>query len=248
MATPISRSSPAAPKGVLSVLDKLFTGLIDSTTGTMGASGFLLCIIAALILGALLALTYTFKTVYTRSFITSLALLPAIVALVIMMVSGNIGAGVAVAGTFSLVRFRSAPGSAKEICAVFLSMAVGIACGMGYIGYALVFSILMAAVYMLYTQFSFGVAESTQRRKTLRITIPEDLDYGGVFDDLFDRYTTACALQSVKTTNMGSLFRLTYNLTLKNAAEEKSFIDALRCRNGNLEISSSVQSTVPGEL
>ena len=178
----------------------------------------------------------------------SLAMLPAIVCLVVMMVSGSIGAGVAVAGTFSLVRFRSAAGSAREICAVFLVMAVGIACGMGYIGYALLFTLIMSTVLLLYNRCGFGLAKNAELNKTLRITIPEDLDYGGVFDDIFEEYTSSHTLQSVKTTNMGSLFKLTYDLTLKRPGCEKAFIDALRCRNGNLEISSSIQSTVTGEL
>lgn len=132
----------------------------------------------------------------------SLAMLPAIVCLVVMMVSGSIGAGVAVAGTFSLVRFRSAAGSAREICAVFLVMAVGIACGMGYIGYALLFTLIMSTVLLLYNRCGFGLAKNAELNKTLRITIPEDLDYGGVFDDVFEEYTSSHTLQSVKTTNM----------------------------------------------
>ncbi|MBS7403061.1 MAG: DUF4956 domain-containing protein [Oscillospiraceae bacterium] len=231
------------------MLDFLSTSIIDSSgTSPLGVGGFILCVAAALAIGLVFALVYAHKSVCTKSFVMSLAMLPAIVCLVVMMVSGSIGAGVAVAGTFSLVRFRSAAGSAREICAVFLVMAVGIACGMGYIGYALLFTLIMSTVLLLYNRCGFGLAKNAELNKTLRITIPEDLDYGGVFDDVFEEYTSSHTLQSVKTTNMGSLFKLTYDLTLKRPGCEKAFIDALRCRNGNLEISSSIQSTVTGEL
>ena len=231
------------------MLDFLSTSIIDSSgTSPLGVGGFILCVAAALAIGLVFALVYAHKSVCTKSFVMSLAMLPAIVCLVVMMVSGSIGAGVAVAGTFSLGRFRSAAGSAREICAVFLVMAVGIACGMGYIGYALLFTLIMSTVLLLYNRCGFGLAKNAELNKTLRITIPEDLDYGGVFDDVFEEYTSSHTLQSVKTTNMGSLFKLTYDLTLKRPGCEKAFIDALRCRNGNLEISSSIQSTVTGEL
>ena len=223
------------------MLDFLSTSIIDSSgTSPLGVGGFILCVAAALAIGLVFALVYAHKSVCTKSFVMSLAMLPAIVCLVVMMVSGSIGAGVAVAGTFSLVRFRSAAGSAREICAVFLVMAVGIACGMGYIGYALLFTLIMSTVLLLYNRCGFGLAKNAELNKTLRITIPEDLDYGGVFDDVFEECTSSHTLQSVKTTNMGSLFKLTYDLTLKRPGCEKAFIDALRCRNGNLEISSSI--------
>ena len=231
------------------MLDFLSTSIIDSSgTSPLGVGGFILCVAAALAIGLVFALVYAHKSVCTKSFVMSLAMLPAIVCLVVMMVSGSIGAGVAVAGTFSLVRFRSAAGSAREICAVFLVMAVGIACGMGYIGYALLFTLIMSTVLLLYNRCGFGLAKNAELNKTLRTTIPEHLDYGRVFDDVFEEYTSSHTLQSVKTTNMGSLFKLTYDLTLKRPGCEKAFIDALRCRNGNLEISSSIQSTVTGEL
>jgi len=231
------------------VLDQIFRGLFETgTVSAIGLSDFLLCIGAALVIGALLALAYTYRNTYTKSFMATIAMLPAVVCVVIMMVSGNLGAGIAVAGTFSLVRFRSVPGTAKEICAIFLAMASGLATGMGYIGFAFLFSSIMALATILYTTSGFGEQKDAELRKTVRITIPEDLDYGGVFDDLFSEYTTEHTLRSVKTTNMGSMFKLTYNLSLKNGRIEKDFIDAVRCRNGNLEISSSTSSSVAGEL
>lgn len=223
------------------MLDTTFTALFNSVTGiTVGA--FLTCMAAALVLGALVALTYTFRTVYTRGFVVTVAMLPAIVCVVIMMVGGNLGAGVAVAGTFSLVRFRSVPGTAREICAIFLSMAVGLACGMGYPLLAAMFAAVMCAASLILALSGFGSRKGGDRRKILRITVPEDLDYTGVFDDLFRQYTTEANLTAVKTTNLGSLNRLTYDIVLRESGMEKELIDALRCRNGNLEISLSIQN------
>lgn len=229
------------------LLDQLFKGVFESSTvSSMTFSNFFLCIGTALFIGLFIALTYTYKTKYTKSFVITLATLPAIVAMVIMMVNGNLGAGVAVAGTFSLVRFRSVPGTAKEIGAIFLAMGTGLGTGMGYLGYAAVFAILISLISMLYTGSGMGNRKSTER--TMKITIPEDLDYTDVFDDLFNQYTSNCALINVRTTNMGSLFKLTYDVTLSDVKEEKEFIDDLRCRNGNLEIVMSKQSTIPEEL
>lgn len=229
------------------MLDYTFSSLF-TVTGSMTLSAFLICVLAALALGVVMALVYTFRSTYTRSFVVTLALLPAIVCVVIMMVGGNLGAGVAVAGTFSLIRFRSVPGTAKEICAIFLSMAVGLACGMGYPVFAAVFAVLMCLVILLLTVLNFGGHKNTQLRKVLRITVPEDLDYTGVFDDLLSKYTSQAELIAVKTTNLGSLNRLTYALVLKKAGTEKALIDELRCRNGNLEISISVQTQDEREL
>ena len=153
------------------------------------------------------------------------------------MVSGSIGAGVAVAGTFSLVRFRSAPGTAREILAVFLAMAVGLACGMGCAAVAAVLAGAVSLLYALLSRSRFGEEKNGALHRTLHITVPESLEYAGAFDDLFDEYTARHSLVRVKTTSLGSLNRLTYDILLRRAGEEKAFIDALRCRNGNLEIS-----------
>ncbi len=231
------------------MFNSLFRGLFDtSATSVISVSSFILCIVCALLLGLLLAFGYMHKSRYTKSFVVTLALLPAVVCVVIMMVNGNVGAGVAVAGAFSLVRFRSVPGTAKEITMLFLAMGAGLISGMGYLGFAIVFTLLMCLITMLYNRLDFGAKKNAAIYKTLTITIPEDLDYTGVFDEIFDEYTTTCELVRVKTTNLGSLFRLTYNLTLKSAEKEKEMIDALRCRNGNLEISVSKQETTAAEL
>ena len=200
----------------------------------MTLSAFLMCIFAALVLGVLTALVFSFRNKHSDSLILALAVLPPIVTLVIMMVNGNIGAGLAVAGTFSLVRFRSAPGTAREICGLFMSTAIGITCGMGFIGIAAVFFLVMAVFLVLLSLFRFGETAASSRQ--LKITIPENLDYDGLFDDIFEKYTSRHELVRVKTTNMGTLYELTFTINLKTPEVSKQFIDDIRCRNGNLNI------------
>lgn len=231
------------------MFDTVLKGLFDSDlTVVIGIRDFLLCLGLSLVLGLVMALTYMYRTRYTKSFVVTLALLPAVVCIVIMLVNGNVGTGVAVAGAFSLVRFRSAPGTAREICTLFLAMGAGLITGMGYLGFAVLFTVIMCAAFLLYNRLDFGSGKRAASYKTLLITIPEDLDYSGVFDDIFEDYTTSCDLVHVKTTNMGSMFRLTYNVVLRDVAREKEMIDKLRCRNGNLEISVSRQETGVAEL
>ncbi len=231
------------------MLDELFKGLFDTElTTVISVTDFLLCLGASLVIGILMALAYMYRTRYTKSFVITLALLPAVVCVVIMMVNGNVGTGVAVAGAFSLVRFRSVPGTAKEICALFLAMGAGLIAGMGYLGFALLFTLVLCVMFMLYNRFSFGTKKNDAVYKTLTITIPEDLDYSGVFDDIFSEFTLSHDLVRVKSTNMGSMFKLTYNVTLRDATREKEMLDKIRCRNGNLEIVVSKQETVGTEL
>jgi hypothetical protein len=230
------------------MLDTIFNGIFDSSSSAINAADFFICLIASIAVGLLIALVYTFKNKYSQSFVVTLALLPAIVCVVIMMVNGNIGAGVAVAGAFSLVRFRSVPGTAKEICAIFFAMAAGLATGMGYIAYGFLFVIILGIASVIMTKARFGASRTGLCEKTLRITIPEDLNYTDIFEDIFAEYATQKKLVCVKTTNMGSLYRLTYNVTLADEKREKEFIDKLRCRNGNLEISFSQQETAMTEL
>ena len=203
-------------------------------SSSIAMTTFLIDIGAALIIGFMIALVHMYKSSYTKSFVVTVAILPAVVAMVIMMVNGSIGAGIAVAGTFSLVRFRSAPGSAKEIAAVFLAMAAGLACGMGFLLYAFLFVAIILTAILLYSLSKFG--SQSNKARTMTVTIPEVLDYTDVFDDLFKKYTDECKLTQMKTSNMGSLFKLTYSLKLKSEATEKDFVDEIRCRNGNLEI------------
>ena len=231
------------------MLDSLFKGIFDTETASVIAvTDFLLCVGVALLIGLFLALVYTYKSRYTMSFVVTLAILPAVVCVVIMMVNGNVGAGVAVAGAFSLVRFRSVPGSAKEIGTIFLAMGAGLICGMGYLGYGVLFALVLGACMFIYNIIGFGSTKKACLEKTLRITIPEDLNYTEVFTDLMEKYTSRYELVQVKTTNLGSLFKLVYNLKLKDASLEKEFIDSLRCRNGNLEITMSRQENNMYEL
>ncbi len=231
------------------MLDTIFQGLFDSDlTVVISLTDFLLCLGVSLVLGLVIALSYMHRSRYTKSFVTTLALLPAVVCVVIMMVNGNVGTGVAVAGAFSLVRFRSVPGTAKEICALFLAMGAGLMAGMGYLGYGAVFTLALCLAFLIYQRLDLGAAKNAARYKTLTITIPEDLDYSEVFSDIFREFTKEWELVRVKTTNMGSLFRLSYHITLADCAREKEMIDQLRCRNGNLEISLSSQETAAPEL
>jgi len=228
------------------MLNSLFSSIF-STSGesTLSVAGFIICLAVALLLGAFLAWCCSFKTKSSKSFNIAIGLLPAAVAVFIMMVNGNIGAGVAVAGAFSLVRFRSAPGTGKDIITIFLTMGAGLILGMGYIAYAVLYSLVMGAVIVICNLTYLG-KNSTE--KVLKITIPEDLDYTGIFDDIFKKYTEKYESVSVKTSNMGSLYKLKYNIVLKNDVSEKEMIDALRCRNGNLEISISNQEVTANEL
>ncbi|MBE7064119.1 MAG: DUF4956 domain-containing protein [Ruminococcaceae bacterium] len=231
------------------MLENLFKGLFDTDlTVVISVTDFLLCLGASLIIGILMAFAYMYRTRYTKSFVVTLALLPAVVCVVIMMVNGNVGTGVAVAGAFSLVRFRSVPGTAKEICTLFLAMGAGLIAGMGYLGFALLFTAVMCIMFVLYNRLDFGTKKNAATFKTFTITIPEDLDYSGIFDDIFSEFTTSHDLVRVKSTNMGSMFKLTYNVMLRDVTREKEMIDKIRCRNGNLEIAVSKQETVGTEL
>lgn len=231
------------------MLKNLFKGLFDADImSVISVTDFLLCIGISLVVGLLITFTYMYRARYTKSFVITLALLPAVVCVVIMMVNGNVGTGVAVAGAFSLVRFRSVPGTAKEICTLFLAMGAGLISGMGYLGFALLFTIVMCLMFLIYNRLDFGTKKNAKTFKTFTITIPEDLDYSGVFDDIFAEFTVSHNLVCVKSTNMGSMFRLTYNVILRDGNREKEMIDKIRQRNGNLEITSSIQETVSAEL
>ena len=197
-------------------------------------TSFLICTAVSLVLGICTALVVTYRSKSTQSFALTLAVLPVVVQMVIMLVNGNIGAGVAVAGTFSLVRFRSAPGTAKEIIGIFLAMAIGLATGMGYVALAALFFVIVAAFLLFLT--TFGFCKGDEANRILRITIPENLDYEDLFDDLLEKYAKTYALDKVKTTNMGTLYELSYTLTLKTPSVPKEFLDEIRCRNSNLNV------------
>ena len=205
------------------MIDNLFRSLFDTDmTVVITPAEFLTCLGVSLGIGLILTALYQYHTRYTRSFVVTLALLPAVVCVVIMMVNGNVGTGVAVAGAFSLVRFRSAPGTAREISAIFVAMGTGLIAGMGYLAYATLFALILGAATMAYTAFSLRPRNSGPVCRTLHITVPEDLNYIGVFEPVLDEYTRQYNLTQVKTTNMGSLFKLTYDVTMKDTCLEKS--------------------------
>ena len=221
-------------------MDFLFTSVLDTTTelaaANIASTGFMWCIVASLVLGLACALIYMFKHKYSKNFVVTLALLPIMVQIVILLVNGNIGAGVAVMGVFNLVRFRSIPGTAKDIGFVFLAMAIGLATGMGYIGLACVLTVLVGIMNAIYVLTPLGENHGEQR-KELKITVPEDLEFEGMFDEVIAKYTSESELLKVETSNMGSLYKISYAVLMREAGHEKAMIDELRCLNGNLKIS-----------
>ena len=219
--------------------------IVKSVTanGVVTFESFMISSVAAIILGAIVAFTFTYRGRSSHSFTFALAMVPFAVQIVIMIVNNNIGTGIAVAGAFNLVRFRSAPGSAKEIVTIFLAMGTGLIAGMGYLAFALLFTLILCLFFLLYSFLDLGTKKNAAVHKTLTITIPEDLDYTGVFTDVFENYTTRYELVRVNTVNMGSMFRLTYNISLADASREKEMIDELRVRNGNLPVMLSLQKS-----
>ena len=216
--------------------------MLNSIIGAeLTLSAFLICTASSLLLGIGTALAAQYRSRSTQSFAVTLAILPAVVQVVIMLVNGNLGAGVAVAGAFSLVRFRSAPGTAREIGALFLAMALGLATSMGYVALAFLFFLILTAAMLALTALKFGQPSAAERM--LKITIPENLDYEGLFDDLFAQYTKSHELVRVKTSSMGTLYELEHRVTLPGESVPKDFLDALRCRNGNLNIVCGREST-----
>lgn len=223
----------------------MFTSILDSAQGLTAANA-LFCTAAALALGFVVALVYMAHGRYTKSFVITLVVLPVLVQAVIMMVNGNLGTGVAVLGAFSLIRFRSVPGSAREITCIFFSMAIGLAAGMGYLTFAAMMTAVIGAALFVLFRTPFGEKEGRERE--VRITIPENLDYTGAFDDIFARFAVKASLERVKTVNLGSLFELQYHVELKDLAFEKEMIDEIRCRNGNLTIVCGRPQVIRDEL
>ena len=222
------------------LFNDVFTGTTINPASMFGAIG------VGLVLGLILAKVYQYKTIYSKSFMMTLVMLPTLIAIVIFLVNGSLGAGVAVMGAFSLIRFRSAPCGAKELLAIFLAMTIGIAVGMGYLIFASVFTIIMSVVMLLLETVNFGQMKHSMRQVT--VVIPESLDYEMVFDDIFQKATNYVELANVKTSDMGSLFKIKYIVQLNGTMTEKELVDALRTRNGNLEIAISRYVTKENEL
>ncbi len=224
----------------------MFSSVLTGITSSMSAVSVMICLAASLACGLIVALTYRACEHATKSFSVTLALLPAIVQMIILMVNGNLGVGVAVAGSFSLVRFRSLPGKASDILIIFLAMGLGLATGMGYVYFALAAAAILSAVFFICAKASFLDADPTYRN--IRITIPEDLDYVSVFTDVFGRYASKSSLESVRTINLGTMYQVEYTLHLKDASQEKNMIDEIRVRNGNLPVICSRAATIAAEL
>lgn len=219
-------------RGPENMLNIIFESILHR--GAMTAEAFLIATLCSLISGIIIAGTYMIKRVYSQSFVLTLVIIPCVVQMIIMLVNGNVGTGVAVAGAFSLIRFRSAQGRGEEITSIFLAMAAGLATGMGYIYLAIIFAIIVSVISLILRFTNFGGSEAMSRR--LRITIPEDLDFDGRFDDIFKNYLQRYELMQVKTCNMGTMYRLDYDVVVKPSENIKEFLDKIRERNGNLEI------------
>ena len=215
------------------MLNNIFSSIL--TNGTFTSTQFAVVTLTSLVCGFIIAAGYSVRNKCSRSFAITLIMLPAIVELVIILVNGNIGAGVAVAGAFSLVRFRSAPGRGQEITSIFLAMAVGLATGMGYIGVAVFFTIIISVINVILNMTGFASAGESQR--ILKISVPENLDFEGKFEDIFEKYLSSYTYEEVKTSNMGSLYKITLSVVLKAGVSTKAMIDEIRTKNGNLDIS-----------
>lgn len=216
----------------------MFTNILKTAAGeAIPTTGALACIGLSIVLGLVISLIYIFsdkKKRYSSQFAFSLAILPVVVCVVIMIVGSDIARAISLGGVFALVRFRSVPGDSKDITNVFFAMVAGLACGMGYVVLAIVFTVVVGIIYFALNFMQYGVRRSVT--KQLKITVPENLNFSGAFDDLFGEYTTNVELEQIKTTNLGTLYELTYNIDMKKDVDEKAFIDSLRCRNGNLNI------------
>ena len=212
----------------------MFASILTEGSTTFLIPELMLCTMVSIVLGFVIAFIYMYKSSYTKNFVMTLVLLPALVQIVIMLVNGNLGTSVAVLGAFGLVRFRSIPGSSKEISSIFFAMAIGLATGMGYITYAVLFTLIIGLVFFILNNTKFG--EKKENNHHLKITIPDQLDYTEIFDDIFEEYTAKRQLIRVKTTNLGSMFELSYDIVLKEEEKQKKMIDAIRERNGNLPV------------
>ena len=211
----------------------MLESILNSTT-ELSIESLLICSIVSIILGLVISIVHSYTSKYTKNFLITLAVLPVLVQSIILMVSGNLGTSVAIVGAFGLVRFRSLPGTSKEILSVFFAMTIGLATGMGQLVFATIITILVSILLIALSKSRFGSKKSSV--KLLKVTMPDNLDYTEVFDDIFNSYVKNYTVESVKTVNLGSLFEIIYLIDLKKDINEKKFIDEIRCRNGNLKI------------
>lgn len=210
----------------------MLKSIFDASSVSLSMISLGICIMVAFLLGLLIAFIHSRTTKSSKNFVVTLSILPMLVSFIIIMVNGNLGTSVAVLGAFSLIRFRSVPGSSKEIISIFFAMTVGVAVGMGQIVFASIATIIVCLILFVLDKMKFGFKE----QKKLVITIPENLDFTNLFLDIFNKYLDKYTLEKAKTTNMGSMYELTYEVSIKNNINEKEFIDEIRCRNGNLKI------------
>lgn len=227
-------------------MESILSQATETTTG-LTLEEIILCTLTSILLGFLISFVYIIcNKKYSKNYIITLVILPILVQAVIMMVNGNLGTGVAIMGAFNLVRFRSIPGSSKEIGVIFLTMAVGLATGMGYITFALLIAVTVSFILVLLTKLNYG--GSKEIHKSIKILLPENIDFTHLFEDLLSQYTSSYQLDKIRTTNMGSMFELTYDVILKKDKNEKELIDEIRCRNGNLTVSLSKPENLQEEL
>ena len=224
----------------------MFESIFSAAEATISVQNFLICVGVAIILGAIISLTHKFTTKTTPHFLITLGILPVLVQVVILLVNGNLGTSLAVAGAFSLIRFRSMQGNSKEIISIFWAMAVGLALGMGYITLAAVVTLVVAILIFVFSKVTSNMINDVDKK--LKIVIPENLDYEEVFSDLLEKYTNKAELYKVKTTNMGSMYELQYNVSLKRGIKEKEFLDEIRVRNGNMLVMLERQEISEVEL
>ena len=233
------------------MLESIFASIFVAANNSVGITwqSVIISISIACALGVFISYFYmiTFKTLpYSQGFLLTLVMLPTIIALIIMLIGNNIAGAFSLAGVFSIVRFRARLADPKDIAYIFFSVAVGLALGMGYVGFAALFAIVLCGFMFFLCKTNFGSRKNMS--KTLRILMPEDLDYESVFDDIFSKYTESSHVKRTKTADLGSLYELTYEVYLKEGMSEKGFIDELRCRNGNLTISMTLTAEQEGKL
>ena len=223
------------------MFDTIFSTAAASTTISLTSA--ILTILVSFVLGGLISLTYmktSNKGGYSQNFSLTLIIVPTVIAVIILLIGSNVARAFSLAGAFSIIKFRSAPGDPKDIAYVLFTMAAGLACGVGYYGYAFLFTAFLCLLMVILNLFNFGAKKISE--KQLKITIPEDLDFEGAFDEVFGKFTTGSELRKIRTTDMGSLYELVYTVTMENNINQKEFLDVLRCRNGNLNITLSLRA------
>ena len=224
----------------------MFESIFSTTAASISMENWIVCIGVAIILGVIISFVHKLTTKTTPNFLLTLAILPVLVQVVILLINGNLGTSLAVAGAFSLIRFRSMPGNSKEIISVFWAMAIGLALGMGYVVFALVVTLIVAVLMIIINKVTNKITDLSERK--LKIIIPENLDYEEVFNDIFPKYTDKINLEKVKTTNMGSMYELQYIVSIKKDIKEKDFLDEIRVRNGNMLVMLERQELSEVEL